>query len=66
MTRARETLQPYGVGPFGLEPLVLGMMITSSGDAGTRGAAGAQRMEEPHANARRHGECFRTGRFRPV
>jgi hypothetical protein len=27
----------YGVGPFGFEPQVLCMMMSSSGDAGTRG-----------------------------
>jgi len=51
----------YGVGPFGLEPQVLCMTITSSGSAGTRGETGTPRMERFHESARRHGECFRIG-----
>jgi hypothetical protein len=44
----------YGIGPFGFEPQVLCMMMSSSGDAGTRGVRGV-------VDARYRGGCFRKG-----
>jgi hypothetical protein len=66
MPERASPLSLYGVGPFGLKPLVLCMIVTSSGSAGTRGAVGPRTQDCSHASARRRGECFRTGRKRPV
>jgi hypothetical protein len=65
-SRTARACSFYGIGPFGLEPLVLCMMLSSSGDAGTRGEVGAKREDVSlRARPRFRGECFRTGAVTP-